>query len=49
MGVKKNRCEIGVKKFQVSNGCKKILGVKWVQKCFRCQNDYKNILGVKWD
>jgi len=47
---------MGVKKFCVSNGCKNILGVKWVSKYFRCQmgvkilyvsNGCKNILGVK--
>ena len=31
-------CQMGVKIFQVSNGCKNILGVKW---------ESKN-LGVKW-
>ena len=48
---------MGVKIFQMSNGCKNILGVKWVKKKFRCQigekelqvrNGCKKILGVKW-
>ena len=31
------RCQMRVKKLQVSNGCKNILGVKWEKKKFRNQ------------
>ena len=29
-------CQLGVKIFNVSNGCKNNLGVKWEQKYFKC-------------
>ena len=32
---------MGVKKFLLANGCKNILGVKWMKTNFRCQ------MGVK--
>jgi len=43
MGVKNLMCQMGVKIFYVSDGCKNILVVKLEEKFFWC----KNILGGK--